>query len=457
MARPHLTLQAPTPAPARAARRLEVFISYSHLDASALKVGDLPHRLHAELLQLAGNHESLGLSEGSIFFDRGDLLPGDEWGPKIEAALARCDVFLFLASPSALASRFCVERELAVAVAAGKRVVPVILAECQWFEHRIHDDPARRTLGGFDAVPKDERTQPRPITLWADLDSAVKRTMDQLLALLRHLAERPAAPPPPARGRAALNPVLPFACNQVQPETEVDRGLVQWRSRALLVLVRGDYDDHVPGFWRRLHAKNVPDGCARMGDTLLAERVLQAWPFRLQGDEASIADAVRFSLADALTEDRLGLPDAAALGAALHALPGALPLLLSAPAGGERLGLTLRLALDLLEAAPEDAPLHRLVLAVLVEDRTLVDAPDLVARLGLGGHQRTHVVAPSRLLPITPDDVRDWFEQHSLEDASGLDREALVAELFDSPPDGPPLQTLRARPFSKRVRGLLGL
>lgn len=402
---------------------------------------------------MARNHDDLGLAPERIFFDRSHLLPGEQWDLTIQSMLEQCHVMLFLASPSALASRYCVERELAFAVAAGKWVVPVLLAECQWFEHRIHNDALRRTLGSFDAVPKDERTQPRPITLWSDPDSAIKQTIDQLQRLMRHLA---AAPPPasvPARAAAALSPVLPFACNQVQPETEITQGLANWRSRALLVLMRGEYDDHVPGFWKRLHANTLPNGCARQGSPLMAERVLQAWPFRLQGDDAAVADAVRFSLADALTEDRLGLPDGAALSAALQALPGVLPLQLSAPSGGDRLGLTLRIALDLLEAAPVDAPLHRLVLAVLIEDRNLVAADDLPARLGLGQHVRTHVVAPSRLQPITADDVREWFEQYALEDACGLEREALVEELFE----GDTVLSLRVRPFSKRVRGLLGL
>ncbi len=451
MARPAFTTQAPAP-PAAGVRRREVFISYSHLDATALTAGDLPRRFHDELLQLAHNWPGFGITADSIFFDRRGLLAGDDWEALIEDALARCEIFIFLASPNALASAFCVKRELATALAAGKRIVPVLLADCQWFDHRIDGDVQGRRLGRFDAVPKDERTQPRPIELWPNLAQAFTATMVQLKALLEHLASTP-----PVLGggretrRPGLSPLLPFSCNQVEPETDFDGGLSSWRSRALLVLVRGDYADHVPGFWSRLRAKNLVDGCARQGDNLLEERPLQSWPFKLQGSDKALADAVRFSLADAITGDRLGLPDAAALGEALRSLHGVLPLQLAAPGGAARLKQTLRTALDFIEATPADAPLHRLVIAVLVEDKALVDAADLVAALELGATARTHIVAPSRLQLLTPEDVRQWFEDHTLEDRCTVDREALVEQVFAG------AETLRVRSFNNQVRGLLGL
>ena len=446
------TLQSPDPPPpGTATPRCEVFISYSHLDATALAAGDLPQRFHAELLQLARNWPEFGISEDSIFFDRRGLLPGDEWGAVIEAALARCDVFIFLASSQSLTSRFCVERELASALALGKRIVPVLLADCQWFDHRIAGDAQGRRLGGFDAVPKDARTQALPIELWPTLGQAFTATMAQLKLLLQHLAATPQVLAAPGGRRQVLSPLLPFACNQVQPETDFDIGIKPWASRALLVLVRGEYADHVPGFWRRLRCKNLVDGAARLGGKLLEERPVQSWPFKMQGSDAAIGDAVRFALADALTGDRLGLAVGNALADALKAVPGVLPLQLAAPGGAERLQRTLRLALDFIETAPPDAPLNRLVLAVLVEDKALLQASDLVAALGLGQHTRTHVVAPSPLELLTPDDVRGWYDDNTLESSCSIDREALVAQVFAG------ADTLRMRSFSTQVRGLLAL
>jgi hypothetical protein len=449
--RPTITAQLASP-PASGARRREVFISYSHLDATAFAAGDLPKRFHDELLQLANNWPEFGITRDSIFFDRRGLRAGDDWEMLIEEALARCEIFIFLASPNALASAFCVKRELGTALTTGKRIVPVLLADCQWFDHRIEGDASGRRLGRFDAVPKDDRTQPRPIELWPNLAQAFTATMAQLKTLLKHLSSTP-----PELGvvrdqrRHALSPLLPFSCNQVEPESDFDGGLSTWSSRALLVLVRGEYADHVPGFWSRLRAKNLNDGCARQGGNLLEERPIQSWPFKLQGSDKALADAVRFSLADAVTGDRLGLPDPAALGEALKSLQGVLPIQLAAPGAAERLKLTLRMMIDFIEAAPADAPLHRLVIAVLVEDRNLVDAADLVAALGLAGTTRTHVVAPSRLEQLTPDDVRQWFEANALETRCTVDREALVEQVFAS------AETLRMRSFNNQVRGLLSL
>ena len=450
--RPDFSAQSPAP-PTFGVRRREVFISYSHLDATALAVGDLPKRFHEELLQLAHNWPDFGISSDSIFFDRRGLLAGDDWETLIEDALARCEIFIFLASPNSLTSTYCVKRELATALATGKRIVPVLLADCQWFDHRIDGDAqGRRRLGRFDAVPKDERTQPRPIELWPNLAQAFTATMAQLKALLEHLASTPPAPGGARQARRqALSPLLPFSCDQVQPETDFDGGLSTWRSRALLVLVRGEYADHVPGFWSRLRAKNLVDGCARQGENLLEERPVQSWPFKLQGSESALADAVRFALADAITGDRLGLPDAAALGDALTSLHGVLPLQLAAPGSAERLKQTLRMTLDLIEDTPADAPLHRLVMAVLVEDKSLVAAQDLLAVLQLGAAARTHIVAPSRLQLLTQDDVRQWFEDNTLETHCTVDREALVVQVFAG------AETLRTRSFSNQVRGLLGL
>lgn len=449
--KPNIIAQTPA-LPAFGVRRREVFISYSHLDATALAAGDLPRRFYDELLQLAHNWPEFGITPESIFFDRRGLLAGDEWEQLIEDALARCEIFIFLASPNALASAYCVKRELATALAAGKRIVPVLLADCQWFDHRIDGDAAGRRLGRFDAVPKNERTQPQPIDLWPNLAQAFLSTMSQLKALLEHLASTPPVlGGGRARRRQGLSPLLPFSCNQVEPESDFDGGLSGWNSRALLVLVRGDYADHVPGFWSRLRAKNLTDGCARQGGNLVEERPVQSWPFKLQGSDKALADAVRFSLADAITGDRLGVPDAVALGEALKRLPGVLPLQLAAPGGAERLKQTLRMTLDFIESTPADAPLHRLVIAVLVEDKGLVAAPDLVAALELGTPTRTHVVAPSRLQLLTQDDVRQWFEDNALESHCTVDREALVEQVFAG------AETLRVRSFSNQVRGLLGL
>lgn len=452
MARAHITLQAPPAAWAGSARRpCHVFISYAHQDGAADgdPAHDMPRRFYQELLQLAENWPEFGISRETIFFDRRGLRAGDEWEQVIEDALDRSELFFFLVSSASLGSLYCVQRELKTALDRSARIVPVLLSECQWRDRRIDNDPQGRRLGRFDAVPKNDQTTPQAIRLWADADTAWARTMTQLKEMLQQVAQ-PAEPP--TRQTTALSPLLPFECNQWQSATDFDVGLKQWGAQALLVLVKGEYADHAPGFWDRLRCKNLADLCGLRGTPVLEERPVRGWPLPGQGLDPSVPAAVRAALADAITGNRQGLADGAALAGALASLAGILPLQISPPAGaGAGLKQSLRALVELIESAPAGAPLHRLALAVLVEDLDLVAGDDLIAALGLGHSAHTHVVELRRLQPLTPADVAQWHREQDLEARCELDRDELLAQLFKG------TGQIRMRPFGKAVRNLLGL
>lgn len=101
-----------------------VFISYAHADRAEL----LPF---VEQLQPLVEREQLNL-----FFDAERLQAGDVWDDKLQAALQSCELFLLFASPASLASAFCIQRELLVAIDRQRRgqcrVVPVVLRPCDW-------------------------------------------------------------------------------------------------------------------------------------------------------------------------------------------------------------------------------------------------------------------------------------------------------------------------------------
>ena len=86
------------------------FISYSRVDASAVR------RLHAAL-------ESRGRD---AWVDWADIYPSAEWWEEIRQAIQAADAIVFAISPESVASRVCL-REVDEAVAAGKRLVPVVL------------------------------------------------------------------------------------------------------------------------------------------------------------------------------------------------------------------------------------------------------------------------------------------------------------------------------------------
>ncbi len=76
------------------------------------------------------------------------LLAGDRWGREIDENLANAEVMIFLVSADFLASRYCMEMELVVALERERqgstRVVPIIVRPCDW---------QTSPLGGFEALP----------------------------------------------------------------------------------------------------------------------------------------------------------------------------------------------------------------------------------------------------------------------------------------------------------------
>src|SRR5262245_24579432 len=92
----------------------KVFISYSRKDrAFALKLSDA--------LQQHGI---------TVFRDLDDILPTEEWWPRIEALIAAADTVVFVISPDSVASPVCT-REIALCEQLGKRVAPLVWREAE--------------------------------------------------------------------------------------------------------------------------------------------------------------------------------------------------------------------------------------------------------------------------------------------------------------------------------------
>jgi hypothetical protein len=140
------------------------FISYSHRDEKALE------RLHTHLATLR--------RDGKItaWYDR-EILAGDNLDSTIDKNLALSDIFLALVSPDFLASNYCYEREMAIALerhAKGTlRVVPIILEPCDW---------KSTPLGELKALPKDGKA----ISIWTNENVAY---LDVIMELRRITSE----------------------------------------------------------------------------------------------------------------------------------------------------------------------------------------------------------------------------------------------------------------------------
>ncbi|CAG0997262.1 hypothetical protein ANAEL_02683 [Anaerolineales bacterium] len=95
------------------ARRRGAFISYSRKDKDFA-------------LEFAGELKSAGYS---VWLDQLDIPTGARWDDEVERALHECEVFLIILTPASASSEN-VKDEIGYAIDHGKRIMPVLLEEC---------------------------------------------------------------------------------------------------------------------------------------------------------------------------------------------------------------------------------------------------------------------------------------------------------------------------------------
>ena len=118
---------------------LKIFITYAHKDKAAKD----------KLIAYLGALEKKGEIK---FWDDNEIRPGDEWHKQISNNLVTSDILFYLVSTASLASKNC-NRELAEALSAQIRVIPIILERCDWLNHQ---------LSNFQALPAEGK----PISEW---------------------------------------------------------------------------------------------------------------------------------------------------------------------------------------------------------------------------------------------------------------------------------------------------
>lgn len=126
------------------------FISYAHADEKRLE------RLHKHLTMLRRDGSLQAWSDHAI-------IPGDNVGQTISAALEQSSLFIALVSPDYLASNYCFEKEfqraLALQAEGRLRIVAVILEPCDWL-----NSPFSEIL----VLPKDGK----PVSDWTNENTA---------------------------------------------------------------------------------------------------------------------------------------------------------------------------------------------------------------------------------------------------------------------------------------------
>ena len=120
---------------------LKVFITYSHKNTAEKD----------ELITRLAFLKREGII--SIWHDN-EILPADKWRDTIFSNLDNSDLLLYLTSVHSLDSENC-NKELAAALNAEIRVIPIILEHCDWLKHQLND---------FQTFPD----RGMPITKWED-------------------------------------------------------------------------------------------------------------------------------------------------------------------------------------------------------------------------------------------------------------------------------------------------
>ncbi|MEJ8858277.1 toll/interleukin-1 receptor domain-containing protein [Variovorax robiniae] len=239
----------------------QVFISYSHVDRADVA----PFVQH--LFPLA-ERERL-----DVFFDRDDLRAGDVWSDKLQAALKRCDLFLLLVTPASLASQFCMNQELLIAIDRQRRglcrVVPIVLRACDW-QLKLLPDGSRECLGRYQSLPAGGR----PV---ASCEGAARdEVWHDIVEELSQLLAEPAAVtlPQAAAGPSAVPALLPYLCDQQRPELAVRECLMQWRvqHRPLVLVLRADAVDCPDWFVNRIDERHLRKLLQRMAPGMGLQR-----------------------------------------------------------------------------------------------------------------------------------------------------------------------------------------
>ncbi|MBD2560091.1 MULTISPECIES: SUMF1/EgtB/PvdO family nonheme iron enzyme [Nostoc] len=154
---------------------VRVFISYSHKD----------EHLRDSLATHLSNLQWQGII--SSWYDR-QLTAGTEWDDKIKTELESADIILLLISPDFIASKYCRDIEIPMALQRHESkqayVVPVILRPFDWF-----DAPFAK----LQAFPKDAKA----VTSWENRDEAfvtvtqgIRTAAKQMLDYRKQLAEQ---------------------------------------------------------------------------------------------------------------------------------------------------------------------------------------------------------------------------------------------------------------------------
>jgi len=146
-------------------RSIKVFISYARADQ--------------ELCKKLEDHLSPLQYSGQITIWQDQEIPvGANWEDQINTHLNDADLILLLISASFIASKYCWNKEVQIALERHKagraRVIPVILKPTDW---------QNTPLGQLQALPAEAK----PVTQWSDQDAALDNVVRGIRSVVESL------------------------------------------------------------------------------------------------------------------------------------------------------------------------------------------------------------------------------------------------------------------------------
>lgn len=149
-------------------RKCKLFYSYSHKDEE-----------YREKLE---QHLSILKRQNLIseWHDR-KIIAGKEWDNEIDSNLKSADIILLLISSDFLASNYCYDTEVTIAIEKHNKgkgiVIPVIIRHVEWEES---------PFGKLQALPTDAK----PVSAWVDSDEAYKNIVQGIRVAIDNLQEK---------------------------------------------------------------------------------------------------------------------------------------------------------------------------------------------------------------------------------------------------------------------------
>ena len=221
---------------------LKVFITYSH-----------ENRAEKDELKI-----SLSLMEQNreiqVWHDN-EMLAGDKWSEKISESLAKSDILLYLVSRYSLDSENC-NKELAEALQKDKKVIPIILENCDWTEHQLSD---------FEVLPNKGQA----INKWTPESDGWQNVVVGIRRTVKEMQKAKTEPPPNEQKREKVVTLLFQQANFLQMIGQFDQAIkaysgaiatspddaAAYNNRGIVRGYTGDYEGAIEDFNRAITLK----------------------------------------------------------------------------------------------------------------------------------------------------------------------------------------------------------